>query len=969
VEASDEARGGHGRAVLISGEAGVGKSRLLAEFAATVNDFAVAVGHCLELPPAAYGAGPWLEVMAGVDRAYGTATAGELARLLDAQGVPSGLRGRVTPSDITAEVHHHVLRAIRSAAQQRPVFLVLEDLQWSDAASLEMLAFLALNLAAERVVLAATLTNDLISEARDRVALRSLRRSFARMPGYESIHLAPLSESETEALLRSILGADCPSKRIAELVDRSEGNPLFAEQLAHIAEAGGHGIPPPLAELFIYRLDRLPRRERRLLEIIAVAGQPVSADLLNAVTGAAPSQTYEGLGRLIDRRLATENGAGLFSVHHALAAAAIYAHIPPPRRRADHSRIAQALLPTQRTQGVPYWVRAQAARHLEAAGRRAEAQELLVSAANQANTAAAYLDAARCFASAIRLSEAEEMRSGDADILALREAAAGSAFAAGEFEAAITHLRAALEGHSGRSATEIRLRCALGSYLLEMGHDSDAISELESAIGLMPADDPSPQRAHAVGTLAAALMLSGQYEASRDLSVDARRLAAAQGDTYLESQVLSFIGVDLVNLGELDEGISSLRKAVQLAEGCGRTDGALETMLNLASMLIRVDRLDEAFLLAKTAAERADDVGLARRVGAALNSVAGDALIRAGRWREADDVLTAGWRSNPQGKWRLNLLIALARLALLRGSSDDATSYLDAALETEPVRSADTWPDLAVVLGGVELARGTFAAAREAVQGTLGMLASTDADHLRAPLLSLSARIEAEAVLSARRDRRPTERVTAREAAMRIGAALDLLKPKGEIPPGIRAELLTGRAEVSRAVERPTPSLWREAGRLWEAAGRPYEQTYSLLREAEALLQTGSRSSARELLLTGADSAKTLGAYALAQMIQDLVRRARLGNLEAQQARVQRRAAGSVGTTVGELTRREREILNLITSGMTNVEIAQRLFVSPATVATHVSHILSKLGVKSRLEAAAVVGTTIAAGQRRQGFR
>ncbi len=426
----------------------------------------------------------------------------------------------------------------------------------------------------------------------------------------------------------------------------------------------------------------------------------------------------------------------------------------------------------------------------------------------------------------------------------------------------------------------------------------------------------------------------------------------------LESQALSFVGVDQVNLGEPKGGIGALRRAVQLAERSDRTDGALETTRNLAAMLIRTDRLKEASRLAKTAAERADDAGLSRRIGAALRSVAGEALIRAGRFQEADEVLDAGWRSSPQGKWRLNLLIALARLALLRGTSDEATSHLDAALETAPARSPDTYPDLAGVLAAVELARGNVTNAREAVQGALGLLAPTDADQLRAPLLNLSARIEAEAVLSARRGRRPTERANAREAARRIGAALDRVAATGDTPTGIQAEFVTARAEVSRAVEQPTPSLWQEAARLWGEAGRPYERTYALVREAEALLETGVRSTARELVAAGAEAARALGAAPLTQMITDLTRRARLGNFSARHGRQRRHAAGSVGTGLCELTLREREILDLVAAGMTNVEIAKRLFLSPATVATHVSHVLSKLGVKSRREAGALAGAT-----------
>ena len=956
-KAGDEVRAGRGRIVLVSGEAGIGKSRLLAQFWEGAPDFVVGVGHCLELTPTNRGIGPWLEAIAGIDRACGTTFAGEVAELLDASPRPRSPSRAAESADVGVLFHLSVLQAIRDTACMRPVLVVIEDLQWSDSTTLELLTFLGVNLTDDPVLFAVTITDDFITDARDRRALHTFQRSLLRMPGHETIRLSALADSDVGDLLRAILGHHQPDEQIADLIERSEGSPLFAEQLAHVAEAGGHGIPASLEELFAYRVSRLPRGERTLLETLAIAGQPVSVDLLSAVTGAGLARSFERLDHLVDQNLATADSAGLFTARHALAGAAIYAHLPPHRRRADHLRIAQVLLIPRPGGDVPYWVRAQAAHHLEEAGEIAQARILQEEAAHQANGAAAYLDASRCFEEVIRLSAAGGITPHSARLMDLREAAATSSFAAGEFDAAISHLRNAIEESPGTRTDMIRLRCALGSYLLEAGCDGEAIGELETAIGSMRRRDPSVQRTHALATLAAALMLDGQYKRSRLLCVRVRRRAAALGDSYLESQVLSFLGVDLVNLGDLATGISTLRRAVELAERSARIDGVLESVLNLADMLIRTDRLEEAALLATEAAKRADEAGLTRRVGAALRSVVAEALTRAGRETEAGDVLTLALRSNPRGKGRLLLLITLARGAWLRGELDDATSYLEAAADTETCRSVDSWPHYAEVLCAVELARGNFASAREVAQGTLGMLAATDADHLRAPLLALSARIEAEAAITAQRNRRPTEVEAARIAATRIGAALDRVQLEGDGPAGIRAELVTCRAEVSRAAGRSSPDLWQEAGRLWEESGRPLEHANALMREGEALLQRGARSDARNLLLRSMAAAQEIGASSLEQEIQGTLVRARLRNVKDAQARA---ISGSSEKAVGGLSRRERQILDLISCKLTNAEIAKRLFVSPATVATHVSHILAKLGVQSRMEAADVVGTSTA---------
>ncbi len=951
--ATEQARRGSGRFLLISGEAGVGKSRLLAEFA-TSADVAVVVGHCLELAPASYGTAPWLELVAAADHVYGTSEARRLARLLDIGASPGGPRRRSTVSDLGAQVHLQVLGAAQRWARRRPLLLILEDLHWSDGASLELLTYLAHNLAEGPVTLAATLTDGLIADARDPRALQSFLRRISRLPSYEPIHLAPLSSAEIESLLQSILKTEYAASRPAELVERSQGNPLFAEELAHFVQTGGEGVPESLADLFLHRLRRLPRVERRLLEGLAIAGRPMAVGQLAELTKAPAARAEPALRDLAARNLVVNGGTSTLSVRHHLAEAAIYANLSAVRRREGHQHLALILLESETRGSPPYWVRAESATHLAAAGRWEEAQRQFVRAARQASVTTAYSDAARCFAEAIHLLEANGEAAGSAaDLPHLREAAAASAFAAGDFDSAITYIQAALDESASPPDQATRLRTTLGSYLLEAGRDSEAIRELETAIALMPID-ASQSRTRALATLAAAWMLSGRYRLSLELCIDVRPAAEGHGDSYLESQVLTFLGVDLVNLGEVSRGLLALREAVRIAAASERTEGELETILNLAEMLIRVDQLDEAATLAVAAAQRADQLGLTRRNGAGLRSVAGEAMIRAGRWKEAEDVLTAGLRSAPQGKWHLSLLIALARLDCLRGDVDKAASHLDSVVEAAVPRSVDTWPRLAEVMGMVELARGHLPAAREVVQGALGALVGSDADQLRVPLLALAARIEAEATLSARRDRQPTLRRVAREAATRIGIALAALQLPGEVPVGIRAALASGRAEVARAVERPDPSLWREAGRMWEESGQPYGRAYSAVKEAEALLQSGARPDARLLLIQGTDLVIRLGAVALEREIRDVVRRARMGNLDRLARGSRRRRAGAAGTGIEALSSREREVLELIGRGMTNAGIAAQLFVSPATVATHVVHILEKLGVRTRREAAAV---------------
>jgi ATP/maltotriose-dependent transcriptional regulator MalT len=217
------------------------------------------------------------------------------------------------------------------------------------------------------------------------------------------------------------------------------------------------------------------------------------------------------------------------------------------------------------------------------------------------------------------------------------------------------------------------------------------------------------------------------------------------------------------------------------------------------------------------------------------------------------------------------------------------------------------------------------------------------------PLLALAARVEADAAERSRAKRWSTAEKAALLAAERIRDAAESVPDVEALPQGMRAERVEVRAETARAFGLADVELWKEAGDIWARSSQPYRFAIARYRLAEAILRTGGkRSAARDALKEAGGIAQSLSAAPLQQRIGRLARRARLVIDQLAEG------PGSKPPMPAGLSRREIDVLLLVADGLTNRRIAEMLFVSDATVATHVSHILGKLGVRSRLEAAEV---------------
>jgi DNA-binding CsgD family transcriptional regulator len=992
VVALDGARAGEPSLVLVEGEAGIGKTRLVTEFArrAAASGARVAVGSCVEL---AEGRLPYAPIMqavrdllsgsdgSNVERAVGPdlGHVGWLIPELGAGRAAGGLRPAAGPGDSGVQASgpeeatapaggpgefdqsalFGALLRLLGLPEGGPVVLIVEDLHWADRSTLDVLGFLVRAFRDEHSLVVVTCRSDMPLSSAVRHALVELDRS----PRVDRIGLQGLQPADVRELLGNIAGESLGGEREESIIRRSQGNPLFAEELLAAGDgAGSEEMPSSLRELLLDRLRLLGDAARVVARSMAVVGRGCDEELLATVSDLPPGECLAGLREAIDQQVIVHPGdrdPARYWFRHDLLAEAMRADLLPGERHRLHQAIALALQQRGGASGVPAAVAAaEVAHHWREAGRPAEALQSAMAAASAAHGVSAFAESARQLAVAAELWP-QVPDPGDIvnlDRPALMERLAAAWYEAGEFDRAVdvaqTALREMGEGNDPRRRGILTQR--LGSYLSSADRDAEALEAHQEAATLL-ADDP-PLLARARAGIGATLMLLGHYQASVETCREAIRLAEAAGASEVAAAGRIFAGVDLVSLGRAADGIAELRQAIQTAGQAGPSETLLEGYHNLACMLELLDRLDESAATAMTGISLADTAGFDRRSGAGLQAVAGRALYRLGRWAEAEATFETGLALDPRGEHLLNLARNYGQLLVGLGRLEAGRRHLVVAATDARL---DGLPELAVAQAEAALAEGDLDAARVVLDQALATLATTD-DRLRTAILCvLAIRVEADRAELAMARRRAMELDLARalgarlyERAIAVASAIA----------GDEAGDLAGRiwvakadAERSRLLANPTPGAWRSLATLLEGAGARPEVAYASFRQAEALLASrGSRREATDALSAAASIAGSVGAVPLLMQVEALARRGRL-ELDLAPPGLTQPVASDRATARGlGLTPREAEVLGLLATGRTNRQIAEALFITEKTASLHVSNILGKLEVTNRYDAAAV---------------
>jgi DNA-binding CsgD family transcriptional regulator/tetratricopeptide (TPR) repeat protein len=618
---------------------------------------------------------------------------------------------------------------------------------------------------------------------------------------------------------------------------------------------------------------------------------------------------------------------------------------------------------------------AELAHHWLAADRPGEAFRASIVAADAAERVYAFSAATRQYTVALgletRLVPDERADPALPDPIELRRRAARVADDAGETEQAIAWLREALDlvDASADPVTAGLLHARLGYSLWILERVEEAQHEHREAVRLVPATPPSAARAQVLGGLGGWLMGAGRYGESRRVCEEAVDCAVAVGAVREEARARSNLGQDLVSLGETEAGIRELEHARQIGEEHGLVDILVVASANLSYHLIVADRLDDAVAAATSGADAVRSYGLERRFGPHFSACAIDALFRAGRWAEADSVARVSVERQRSGIGTIYRDAAAARLLGARGEIDAARERLSGA-DLLPAGEVDADVGAFVQIVAAELAvdAGESDRAGEAVRAGLAHLESSDDTVLVGPLCAAGLRAAADLAERARARRRPAEV----EAAERAGAAAHERAEAiwSSAPPAGGSALatrLTCDAETGRLQGDTDAVAWTAAADAWSAIPMSYPAAYARFRAAEAHLVAGEREAAEAELQAAARVARDLGARPLLVLIEGLAQRARiaLDNREAPSTAAAASSSSAAAVPVMAkpaaparpfedlgLSVREAEVLALVALGRTNGQIAKELFISPKTASVHVTHILDKLGVSSRIEAA-----------------
>ncbi|WP_165502823.1 ATP-binding protein, partial [Actinomadura fibrosa] len=475
--------------VLVGGEAGMGKTRLVREFTSGLGASArTAAGGCTDLgadgPPfgAVVTALRRLVRAIGVPAAAGLLPAGGrrgLARLLPELGEDDGERDR----DLgRARLFEEVLLLLEGGAAERPLVVALEDLHWADRSTGELLAFLAQNLSGPGLLLVGTYRPDEI------VAGHPLRPLVARGEDVRRIDLSRLDRDAVARQVAALLGHDPGEPRVDEILRRSEGNPLFVEALVDAGDATAES----LLELLRTDVERLPEPSRRIVRAAAVAAGPVEHDLLAALTG-MPDLEFEDALRPLVRRRVLDVVEGGYAFRRDLIREAVYAGLLPGERVRLHRRCAEAITADRRlvpAERAP----AETALHWYAAGEDARAAEAAWQAAESARRSYAHAERHRMLDRVLRLWDRLPDLPGriGADRAAVMEMAAEACLNAGELDAGIALATAALDESPDpvRAAALLETRAALRDR-----NGEDPLPDLLEAARLLEDAPPSPAAA------------------------------------------------------------------------------------------------------------------------------------------------------------------------------------------------------------------------------------------------------------------------------------------------------------------------------------------------------------------------------------------------------------------------------------------------------------------------------------------
>ena len=957
--------------VVIGGEAGIGKTRLVDEFATRVEarDGSLLSGSCLPTGGRATPYAPFVEALRGCIRAVEPgrlpALLGpgrrELSRLLpelEAGSPGSAVSAPLVDHDVhgQARLFEAILAFLDVVSRGAPCVVIVDDLQWADSGTLELLQFLLRNARGSRVLFVLLVrTDDLDAVGEVRHFLAELDRDA----GVDRLELGPLDRSESRDLLAARGAATLTTDRLEDLTRRAGGNPFYLEQLAtgsdRVAD-GDRTLTPGLREVLAARLADLPPRTRQVLRAAAAAGRRVDDEILAAVLEAPHAEVADALREAMGRRILVDaDGIGGYAFRHALLREVAYDELLFGERDRLHAAFAEQLAQRGQVGGVPV-TPAELAYHWDAARNVDRAIPAWIDAGLAAERIYAFADARRAFERALELGpEAQGI-----DWSEVLHRAADCALLTGDYRAAVELGRRAIAAaNSGPDPDPIRvgtLQERMRWYLWEAGDVEAAAAAVEEALRLIPESPPSRPRARALAHLAGLRLVTGDAEGAVEPARHALAVAQATDDGAGEAALaLGILGWVTAAGGRVDEGLALFQRGLDTADQLGGVEGIALGQTNLAALLDRIGRSEASLEAATAGFERLRELGVARTYGGILAGHAAKALFDLGRWPEAATRAEEGLDLDPLGPAAAWLHVVRARIDTNQGRPDEAARHLATArsLMDGMSRSRSYLPALLAAEAELAASRGDPGGAWAVADHALAAVRSGGTlDPALGWVVWHVIRAEADAAEVSGGQSPASSPDPGRPALMELGIERIERGPAGD--PRAAALAALCRSELDRYRGARDPAAWAAVADLWSVLHRPFLVAYARYREGAAhLASRGSRDAATSALRSARSTAAALGAAPLVRDITILAGHARI-TLEKEDTTADGRSAEHDPAVALGLTAREAEVIRLLAIGRSNQEIADELFLTRKTASVHVSNILGKLGVSNRVQAAAV---------------
>ena len=918
----DRARGGDGGLVLVGGEAGIGKSRLIAELVRRSADGLVISGAAMHSGTAPYA--PAAAALRSHLRSHPDALAGcgrlvaHLAMILPELGVPTASTDRPT-------LFEAIRCALARLASDQLVLMVLDDLQWSDEATLELLSALAEPLGELSVLVLGAYRSDGLP--RDH-GVRRLRHELRRAGRLDEVALGPLDAEDAAALLAAVVGGPPAPSLVRVVLDATEGTPFFVEELAGALLVSGaletgreglqlsrHGeipLPETVRDAVLISASELSEPGRCAAEAAAVAGDAFGLDLVVSLSSA------EGVGELLERGLVREQAGGAGVFRHALAREALYADVPWMRRRSLHRAIAEAL----EAAGAPS---REIATHWLGARDSARARVALLRAAAECEAVHAFRDAAELGRKALDMWPEADDDDQRAEAL---ERYARCAELAGELAEAARAWRALAEVREGFAWADAQRR--LAGVLELRGEREPAFAARRLAADAFAAHGDPAGAAVELLVMANQRRMAARHGEAIGLAQRAIQEADRAERLDLRLRALGLEGMAQAKRGDHAEGVRTVRSALAIALDHDMTVVAADLYQRLSVALYDAADFREAEEALETALELCAATGDAGVEVACVTCLA-YVLRERGEWRRAAEMCrelvasgTAVWVAE-------GLLGAIhAYEGRLSSARRMLTSCRSAASQA---RHYNMTIDSTAALARVAAAEGADEEAREHCRSLLSLWQESDDRHYAIAGLRWGA-----SWYASRDD--PNGVHECAQALSRIASQTGHADALAALGSAIgESALLDG--DAATAAEQLT-----RAFELHADLDMPFERAQIELRAGVALAAAGDRELALERLTGAYRLARRLGARPLAAEAAREV--SQMG--ESVSRRLGARAAAHADGA--GLSRRELEVLRLLSVGRTNREIAHDLFLSPRTVDMHVRNILRKLDCRSRVEAA-----------------